>query len=237
MSRPRLLDLFCGGGGCSVGYHRAGFDVTGVDIEAHPEYPFEMVVADAMGVLADGEYLRSFDAVHASPPCPRYSTITSEERRDEHPDLVPPVLAAFEESGMPWVIENVPGAPLPGGRTVMICGRAMGLRWFRRHRLFASSVPLMSPGCACGSERPWMVTGDHPDAREYLRPDGGTRGRKAQPVEHAQDVMGIDWMTRWDDLTDAIPPVYTEYVGSQLLDFVTPRVRTGTRRDASLVRG
>ena len=95
----------------------------------------------------------------------------------------------------------------------MICGRAMGLRWFRRHRLFASSALLMSPGCGCGKESPYGVTGDGPEIRDYAR-----NGRKARSIQHAQEVMGIDWMTTWDDLTDAIPPAYTEYIGGQLID-------------------
>lgn len=219
MNRPRLLDLFSGAGGAAVGYHRAGFDVVGVDIEPHDDYPYELIVADAVAFLerlvAGGTWewtgLGVFDVIHASPPCPRYSRATAERHRDNHPDLLGPVLDALRSWGGTWVVENVPGAPLPD--PVMVCGRAMGLRWTRRHRLFASSVPLFSPGCACGSESPYGVTGDGPEIRDYAR-----NGRKARSVQHAGEVMGIDWMTRWDDLADAIPPVMTEFIGSQLLD-------------------
>lgn len=207
----RLLDLFCGAGGCSVGYSRAGFEVTGWDIDPHPDYPYEFHQGDAMEVLANKSYLDLFDVVHASPPCPRYSIATPEEHRDDHPDLLEPVLEKLREWGGVWVVENVPGAPVPD--PVMICGRAMGLRWFRRHRLFASSVALMSPGCACGNESPYGVTGDGPEIRDYAR-----NGRKARSIQHAQEVMGIPWMTTWDDLTDAIPPAYCEYIGGQLLE-------------------
>lgn len=207
----RLLDLFCGAGGCSMGYRRAGFDATGVDIEPHADYPFELILADAMDVLRDLDLLAGFDVVHASPPCPRYSRATAERHRDGHPDLLGPVLDALRSWGGTWVVENVPGAPLPDA--VMLCGRAMGLRWTRRHRLFASSAPLLSPGCACGSESPYGVTGDSWEIRDY-----GRNGRKARSVAHAREVLGIDWMTRWDDLADAIPPAYTEHIGSQLLD-------------------
>ena len=206
----RLLDLFCGAGGCSVGYARAGFEVHGVDIAPHPDYPFAFDQADAMEVLKDRAYLSGFDVVHASPPCPRYSIATPEEYRGDHPDLLEPTIGALKAWGGVWVVENVPGAPMPD--PVMFCGRAMGLRWFRRHRLFASSVLLMSPGCACGAESPYGVTGDGPEIRDYAR-----NGRKARSVQHAQEVMGIDWMTTWDDLTDAIPPAYTEYIGEQLM--------------------
>lgn len=207
---PWLLDLFAGAGGCSVGYRRSGFRVKGVDILPHPDYPYELTVADAMDVLKDRTFLSQFDVVHASPPCPRYSVATPEEKRDDHPDLLPDTLRLLREWGGTWVVENVPGAPLPDA--IMICGRAMGLRWTRRHRLFASSALLMSPGCACGSESPYGVTGDGPEKRDYAR-----NGRKARSPEHAREVMGIDWMTTWDDLTDAIPPAYTEYIGDQLI--------------------
>lgn len=193
-----------------MGYARAGFEVVGLDIDEHPDYPFPMHVCDALDMLADPTNLDHFDAVHASPPCPRFSAATPEESRDDHPDLLTPTLAALREWGGVWVVENVPRAPVPD--PVMYCGRAMGLRWLRRHRLFASSVPLMSPGCACGKESPYGVTGDSPEPRDYER-----NGRKARSVDHAREVMGIDWMTRWCDLADAIPPVYTEHIGTQLL--------------------
>lgn len=114
------------------------------------------------------------------------------------------------------MIENVPGAPMPDA--VVVCGPAVGLPDIRRHRLFESNVHLMSPGCACGATRPWTVTGDHPDSREFFRPDGTRRARKPLSVEHAQRVLGIDWMTSWDDLADAIPPAYTELIGEQLIE-------------------
>jgi DNA (cytosine-5)-methyltransferase 1 len=207
------LDLFCGAGGCSVGYHRAGFDVVGVDIEPHADYPYELIVADAMGVLADAAFLAGFDVIHASPPCPRYSVATPDRYRDDHPDLLGPTTAALKAWGGVWIVENVPGAPMPD--RVLLCGRAVGLRWTRRHRLFSSNVPLMTPGCACGPESPYGVTGDGPEIRDYTR-----NGRKARSVEHARQVMGIDWMTHWDDLADAIPPPYAEYIGGQLLDHI-----------------
>lgn len=214
--RPRLLDLFCGAGGCSVGYDRAGFDVTGVDIADHPDYPYEMIVADAMEIAADRPFLDRFDVVHGSPPCPRYSAITPTDRRDSHPDHLPRFRELMLVWGGTYVVENVPGAPMPAG--VMFCGKAMGLPHIRRHRLFESNLLIMSPGCACDRGPAYGVYGDHGDLTPRDRGDGIQRWGKARDVAHAQQIMGIDWMTRWDDLADAIPPAYCEYIGVQLLD-------------------
>lgn len=215
--RRRLLDLFCGAGGCSVGYHRAGFDVEGWDIEPHPDYPYLLTVGDAMEALADRAYLSTFDVVHASPPCPRYSTATPADARDRHPDLVAPVRDALRAWGGTYVIENVPGAPLD--HPVIYCGKAMSLPRIKRHRLFESSAWLMSPGCACDSSPVVGVYGAHADRPGgWSRPDGTSRGTKATSVADAGDALGIDWMTSWGDLSDAIPPAYTEHIGAQLLE-------------------
>jgi DNA (cytosine-5)-methyltransferase 1 len=216
-SRPRLLDLFCGAGGASVGYHRAGFDVTGVDNKPHPDYPFEILIDDAMTVVRDRDYLDTFDVVAGSPPCPRYSRITPEHTRHQHPDYLPPFRDAMKTWGGIYVIENVVGAPMD--HPLMLCGSAFGLR-VRRHRLFESNAFLMASGCFHDPTTPPVgVYGDHGDARVYVRPETGTRrGIKAQGVAEAQHALGIDWMTTWDDLTDAIPPAYTHYLGDQLMD-------------------
>lgn len=205
-----------------MGYHRAGFDVVGWDLEPHPDYPFEFHMGDAMAVLGDLDYLNQFDVVHASPPCPFYSLITTDETRANHPDLVPPTLAALREWGGAWVVENVPGAPLPDA--VMLCGAAMGLPKIKRHRLFASSELLVSPGCACsGREVIGVYGGKRGWGRNGVRPDGSSRGRRARTHAEACEVMGIDWMTQPGDVSDAIPPNYTEYVGAQLLEHLASR--------------
>jgi DNA (cytosine-5)-methyltransferase 1 len=212
---PLALDTFCGAGGAGMGYHRAGFDVIGIDREPHADYPFPMIVGDAMEYLADAGFLAQFDVIHASPPCPRYSTATPAAARDRHPDLVGPVREALKAWGGTYVIENVPGAPLD--HPVMLCGSAFGLR-VRRHRLFESNAFLMSPGCYHGSTVAVGVYGAHPDREGgWLRPDGTSRGLKATSVADAQHAMQIDWMTRWEDLADAIPPAMTEFLGSQLV--------------------
>jgi DNA (cytosine-5)-methyltransferase 1 len=216
VSRPRLLDLFSGAGGCSVGYDRAGFEVTGVDHLPHPDYPFELIVADAMDVAADVAFLSSFDVVHGSPPCPRHSSITPAHTRAQHPDHLPEFRRLMRAWGGVYVIENVVGAPMPDAITV--CGKAMGLPQLKRHRLFESSEFLLSPGCACDRGPVYGVYGDHGDkSPRPTRPDGFIRWGKARDVAHAQEVMGIDWMREWDDLADAIPPAYTEFIGEQIL--------------------
>lgn len=140
--RPLLLDLFSGAGGAAVGYHRAGFDVVGVDIEPQPDYPFRFYRHDALQFLA--EHARLFDAVHASPPCQHYCR-TNRGNSGNHlayPDLVADIRRALERTALPYVIENVPGAPLHD--PVTLCGEMFGLRVIR-HRLFESNLPLLQP--------------------------------------------------------------------------------------------
>jgi DNA (cytosine-5)-methyltransferase 1 len=160
--------------------------------------------------------LDDFDVIHASPPCPRYSVATPAANREDHPDLVGPVREALRAWGGTYVIENVPGAPLD--HPVMLCGSAFGLR-VRRHRLFESNAFLMSPGCFHDSRPVVGVYGAHADREGgWLRPDGTSRGLKATSVADAQDALGVDWMSRWEDLADSIPPAYCEFLGSQLID-------------------
>lgn len=137
--RPRVLDLFCGAGGASWGYHLAGFDVYGVDLDPQPDYPFPMKVMSAMDIKR-GQVLGKFDLVHASPPCPAYSAARA-GAETKHPRLVGPTRRMLESWGVPWIIENVPGAPLNMGRWedgggFMLCGSMFRKLWVRRHRLF-----------------------------------------------------------------------------------------------------
>jgi DNA (cytosine-5)-methyltransferase 1 len=210
--RPRLLDLLCGAGGAAMGYHRAGFDVVGVDIADQPRYPFEFIRADALTFPLDG-----FDAVHASPVCKRYSQITRTARLDGdvHPDQIPAIRERLVASGLPWVIENVEGAPLVD--PIRLCGSAFGLD-LRRHRLFESNVPLTAPPCAHG----WQTPRFHPNRRgrtalaSVIDVSGHGSGGPGGRVDDWRRAMGIPWMTR-DELAQALPPAYTEHIGVQLL--------------------
>jgi DNA (cytosine-5)-methyltransferase 1 len=215
----RLLDLFCGAGGAGMGYHRAGFTVTGVDIEPHPDYPFDFVQADAMSVLLDRDYLDTFDVIHASPPCQASTTMSNRWRgkdtaADEHINLVPEVLWQLETWGGVYVIENVAGArrDMPGA--VTYSGGAFGLK-VARPRLFLSNVPLVPPPHVKVDD-PVGVYGAMDGRRLMTRKDGSVQ-RAARSLEEGRAAMGVDWMS-WDDLREAIPPAYTEHIGRQLIN-------------------
>jgi len=221
---PRLLDLFCGAGGAAVGYHRAGFEVVGVDIRPQPNYPFEFVQADALDYLHVHEdwlgkgipEMGDFDAIHASPPCQAYS-VTASLHGAEHPDLVGPTRQLLEETGLPYVIENVVGAPLLN--PVRLCGSSFGLG-VRRHRLFEVYPTLgLVPPCAHYLQpEPIDVTGTGGPAGREPGQRGGIH-RKPRNLEEAQTAMGIDWMSRLE-LSQAIPPAYTELIGHQLIQHI-----------------
>lgn len=217
MTRPTLLDLFCGAGGAGMGYHRAGYDVHGWDNRPHPDYPFSITVGDAMDALADHDYLSQFDVVHASPPCPRYSAASSANvgTRETYPDLVPPVQAALAEWGGTYVIENVPGAPLD--HPLLLCGWAMGLLHIRRHRLFESNRFLMSPGCLCPTGDSVSVFGDAGEDRRKQTLAARGPGCHRIPLDQARALMGVEWMKTRKAVSNAIPPAYTEFIGHQLL--------------------
>lgn len=205
----KLLDLFCGGGGAGMGYSRAGFTVTGVDINPQGNYPFEFIQADCLSL--DPAFLRQFDAIHASPPCQAYTRKAADWGRKrthwiEHPDLVAPTRDMLQASGLPYVIENVVGAPVRAD--MMLCGTMFGLRIIK-HRVFELSWPAayIVPPC------------DHSDV---YNPWQG-KGRSADKLRAAQ---GIDWLPisggasrkngYTGDLFNAIPPAYTEFVGTHL---------------------
>ena len=204
-----LLDLFCGAGGAAVGYHRAGFDVVGVDINPQPHYPFEFIQADALTFPLDG-----FDAIHASPPCQAYS-VMAHYTKGEYPRLINPIRVRFVSSGLPWVVENVVGAPLIA--PIRLCGSSFGLG-VRRHRLFEmSEPPALVPTCShYHHPAPIDVTGTGGLGSRPRTAPGGGKSRKPRTLAEAREAMGIDWMTR-AELSEAIPPAYTEWIGRQLM--------------------
>ena len=214
MYRPKLLDLYSGAGGAAMGYHRAGFDVVGVDIAPQPRYPFEFHRGDALEFLA--AHGHEFDAIHASPPCQSYSRTgnlaDAQGGRRSDVRLIEPTREALSALGVPYIIENVEGAPLKA--PLLLCGSMFGLR-VRRHRLFEAPVFIFGQGCDHkGQGRPVGVLNWGKWGHEIPR-----GGRQAASLSDAQDAMGIDWMPR-RELAEAIPPAYTEYIGRQLLAHV-----------------
>lgn len=226
-SRPRLLDLFCGAGGAAMGYQRAGFDVIGVDIAPQPRYPFEFDQGDALQYLRDlisrDLFIGPIHAIHASPPCQHYSDLAYRNgNADEWPALVEPVRALLEATGLPYVIENVEGAPLFD--PVTLCGVRFPDLAVIRHRLFETNwtltQPLHTPHPLCYTrDKRKAHYGAFPEDEAFVSVNGGGNSS----VARAREAMGIDWMTK-DELNEAIPPAYTEFIGRQLLVRMCPEV-------------
>jgi DNA (cytosine-5)-methyltransferase 1 len=203
MTRPKLLDLFCGAGGAAMGYHRAGFDVTGVDIAPQPRYPFRFVQADAMTYPLDG-----FDAIHASPPCRDHTRLTQMHGTVGSGWMLPAIRDRLTANGQPWILENVPGAPMRAD--FLLCGCMFGLPALRRDRWFETSWRGFNLRSPCHHIGYAVSVSGHP---------GGFSNRDGIPGGDTMTwrrAMGIDWMTA-AELAQAIPPAYTEYIGGQLL--------------------
>lgn len=223
MVRPRLLDLFCGAGGAAVGYHRAGFDVVGVDIAPQPDYPFPFIQTDALAYL---EHLvndaprDAVDAVHASPPCQHESALTKGTNKGRvYPDLIPPTRDLLDLIGLPYVMENVQGSQLR--RDLTLCGEMFGLKVIRHRYFEASGFPVMSPphvkhrGRVAGWRHGTYYAGPY----FAVYGDGGGKGT----VTEWQRAMGIDWTDDRKSIAEAIPPAYTEHIGAQLLAHLSER--------------
>jgi DNA (cytosine-5)-methyltransferase 1 len=206
-SQPTLLDAYCGAGGATRGYQRAGFHVIGVDTAPQPHYcGDEFYQADAITFIR--AYGHGFGAIHTSPPCQAY-TLCQRIRNQAHADLVADTRDALIAAGRPWVIENVEGSPLRD--PVTLCGQTFpGLRVYR-HRLFETSFTL-PPRPSCKPHRyPLCKMGRPPRPGEFMHVVGNFSG-----AAQAREAMGIAWMTR-DELRESIPPAYTEYVGRYLM--------------------
>lgn len=216
-AKPRLLDLFSGAGGAAAGYMRAGFHVTGVDLRPQPRYAGdEFVQADALEYVL--EHGHEFDAIHASPPCQAYSSLQSLHKHVERADLLGPTRDALRDVGRPWVIENVIGAPMESG--IYLCGTMFpGLRVYR-HRWFETPFLIFQP--------------PHPrhvfPAYAHRAPDGRSRKQIYMDGDSFASVTGnagvyagpgrgIDWMIG-AELSQAIPPSYTAFVGGHLMEAI-----------------
>jgi len=216
--KPRLLDLFCGAGGAAMGYSRAGFEVVGVDIVEQPRYPFEFHLCDALYCLESwGASTVEYDAIHASPPCQAYSMAAQSRRNEghEYPDLLGPTRELLEQTGLPWVIENVPGAPMTAD--IKLCGCQVGLE-LRRERWFETNWLV----------NPMVPPHHHPHAVPSVVGHGTPSWVRAQlgynpTIADYRASMGIDWMNR-NELSEAIPPAYTEFIGAQLISHINAMV-------------
>ena len=206
--RPRLLDLFCCAGGAGEGYRRAGFDVTGVDIADQPKNPHRFIIGDAQEYLMDHGH--EYDAIHASPPCQAYTKAAKQWRQEGryYPDMIHETRRILIAIGKPWVIENVPGAPL--WSPIMLNGSVFGIR-VHRPRLFESSFLIMQPDVP--PMKPVKMGRPIRDG-DIVQPVGHFSG-----VAYARREMDLPWMGQ-KELAQAIPPAYTEWIGRKLMDVV-----------------
>ena len=213
----KLLDLFCGAGGCSVGYNRAGFEVVGVDIKPQKNYPFEFHCADAFAFLE--KHGREFDVIHASPPCQVFCKLKNMHNAKTHTDLLTPMRNGLQALGKPYIIENVEGAPMH--RYIVLCGTMFGLGTeqaeLRRHRRFEIS-PYIAPVEPCRHGRKSRVIGVYGGHGRDRRRTVNTQDFS---TDERRDAMGIDWMNG-QELSQAIPPAYTEWIGQRLMEALAP---------------
>lgn len=224
----KLLDLFCGAGLAADGYKAAGFThIVGIDNRPQPNYPYTFIQGDAMEYLRDPEFLASFDAIHASPPCQAHTRAKhlrkAQGGTSRYTDLLTPTLRLLRRCAVPWVVENVPGAPGMDGAAIE-CGSAYKLG-VRRHRLFLSDVvPLVDSGCRHREQgRPWGV---------YYTPGDSIPkgGRTALNVEHGRQVMGVRRKVSWDELKEGLPPKYTKHIGQQVIAYINEHTTRRKRR-------
>jgi len=217
MMKPRILDLFCGAGGAAMGYHRAGFEVVGVDIKPQPHYPFKFYQADALEFLLDG-----YDAYHASPECKRYCQAIAcrPGLRETYPDQIEPVRKRLINTGKPYVIENVPWAKHLLREPFMLCGTMFGLK-VKRHRYFETNFfefRLSPTSCACKGRAGYTASNDGFSSFANKAKLISVAGHNFA-VDDARLAMGIDWANQ-SGLSQAIPPAYTEYIGKYLIEAI-----------------
>lgn len=218
MDRPRLLDLYCCAGGAAMGYHRAGFDVVGVDVNPQPRYPFEFIQADVLAL--NPAFVASFDAIHASPPCQFATELRHAPGTKEHPNLIPATRRMLRASARFYVIENVDGAKVHLDHPILLCGSMFGLGaagfQLQRHRWFESNFLLPQPECE-HREPVIGVYGGHVRCRSARH--GGRRTRDFEGYDKpalAREAMQMPWATM-QQMSEAIPPAYSEWIGHHLL--------------------
>lgn len=231
MDKPKLLDLFCGAGGASMGYHRAGFEVEGVDIKPQPHYPFKFYQADALEFPLDG-----YDAYHASPPCQAYCDYNRKgSRNTKHPRLIEPIRERLIQTGKPFVIENIHKAPLFAH--ILLCGSMFNLK-VRRHRYFEAPVLPLIPVPHCNHKlkvSKGELIGVYARGGHGPRHGKGIREASPWPTNITPfEAMGIDWMATFAELKEAIPPVYTEYIGKYLMAVVLNEKETTENKPAKI---
>lgn len=229
--KPRILDLFCGAGGAARGYQRAGFHVTGSDINLQPNYTGDgFWMGDALEWLSTPRSAWAalgFDAIHASPPCQTFTVYRNcrPDYEPRWPDLIEPTRTLLKATGLPWVMENVPGAPLVtasnlfGEHGAELCGTSFGIP-VRRHRLFESSFPLEPIPCAHDSftERRFPGSSNRPNGRTVCN-----IGEYRVPLGVQKECMEVDWKVTLHELSEMVPPAMTEFIGAQLMAHLAPQ--------------
>ena len=219
-NKPKLLDLFCKAGGAGVGYHRAGFEVVGVDIEPQPNYPFKFIQADAIHYLL--EHGHEYVIVHASPPCQKWtcSTATQRKKGKKYLDLITATRNALLYTGKPYIIENVPQAPIHPD--IVLMGHMFGLKVLRK-RHFETSFFMLQPGII----KP-VGTVKEGDYSSIFGKGAYKKSKNNKMPKHKKNTvretwayaMGIDWFMKDVELSEAIPPAYTEYIGKQAIELL-----------------
>lgn len=223
-ARPRMVDVCCCGGGASIGYHRAGFCVTGVDIDPQPRYPFKFVQADALHYL--DHHAHEYAVGAGSPPCQAWSPLNAYNKLN-YPELIAPVRDRFVNAGLPYVIENVESARSELVDPIMLCGPMFGLNMYR-HRLFESSIGMESPAhpphLHLCSRNGYLPTSHTP----FMSIHGGKHSRawqKAACLEMglphlvaAPEAKGSEMKVAIREICEAIPPSYTHYTGKFLMN-------------------
>jgi DNA (cytosine-5)-methyltransferase 1 len=229
--------LYCGAGGAGEGYNKAGFEVVGVDIKPQSHYPFKFIQSDA--TLLTVEFIKTFDAVHASPPCQAYSDLAKRNKNaDKWPKLIEPTRELLIKSGLPYIIENVDGAPLIN--PVVLCGTMFPQLRVLRHRLFEANFLILVPP---HGEHPLVHTfdkrknhyGKTNEWKDFVQVTGGGNCTLAA----ASEAMGINWMTK-TEINEAIPPAYTYLIGKQLIEYISNQneayIRESIHAQASIKR-